>query len=1099
MQILSLIEQLKHHDIRLWLEGEQLHFSAPASGLSEEFRLQIQHNKADIIAFLKQAQKPELAPLVKVDATQYQVLSFAQQRIAFVQALLPDSGVFHLQFAFTIHGKLDTARLEQAINCLIQQHGILRTAYTAQGQIQLAAKNIHLNLHYLDRSPDQQDIQYLLQQENQQMFKLDQGEVFRHVVYQLNEQHHLILLTIHHIAIDYPSMQLLAQQLLTYYQNPELPNKTTWQYPDYAVWQQQQDYQSELAYWQQQLDDLAPLQLANKVDASLSTHAKPIYFTINPEQTTALKQLAKQQKTSLFNVLLAIYSVLLHRFSQQKNFAIGTAVSTRLRSEFEPIIGCFTNLLTIRCEQFDGDFLSHLALISQNSLMALQQQKAPFEQVVRKLNASNQHHTSPLFQTLFSWQEASTNLQTLDDLQIQTVSIDKTSSAYELSLTIQESEQVLQGEFLYRTAVFSDALVASLKTSFIHLINAITANPSSSISQLNCLSKQDLAQQKQWSQTIVKRQELGTVEQYIEQQAAESPAVTAVKFRDQQLSYAQLNNYSNQLAHEIQSSTEQDFVAVFCQRSLYLPVVLLAILKAGKAYLPIDEDTPSQRIASILNDADINLVISDRLLCKHLPTVKHTVLNIDNFNFFETVHGNLAKQEHSSLFNLIYTSGSTGKPKGVLLSHQAMINRLLWMQEQFQLQNHEKVLHKTAISFDVSVWEIFWPLMQGATLVIAPPHSQKSAQELAKIIQQEQIQFVHFVPAMLGEFIDAASQCHSLRAVISSGEALHTYLAQRFLRQLTNTQLYNLYGPTEAAIDVSFYHCQLNDNQTPIGKPIANTELYICDAQQNLLPTGAVGEIIICGRNLAEGYLHGDEQQRFIQHPLYPEQRAYRSGDLGYFDENGLLHFVGRKDNQVKIRGFRIELNEIAQQLATHPDISDCHIAIEHLSSTDTRIIAYYISNKNEIPSQTLRLFLQNLLPSYMLPNHFVKVSRWPVNKNGKIATHLLSKDWQQTSHNNTLYPRDELEHAIYSIWADLLGVKNFGIEDDFFSLGGHSLLASQALTRIQQHFAVHIPLVEIFNQPTIANIAAAVRKQQEQKALIIDGPLQDGEQEFHL
>lgn len=1099
MQILPLIEQLKHHDIRLWLEGEQLHFSAPASGLSEEYRQQIQQHKPALIAFLKQAQQPELAPLVKVDATQYQVLSFAQQRIAFVQALLPDSDVFHLQFAFVIQGKLDTARLEQAINCLIQQHGILRTAYTAQGQIQLAARKIQLNLHRLNRPPKQQQIQRLLQQESQQMFRLEQGEVFRHVVYQLNEQQHLVLLTIHHIAIDYSSMQLLAQQLLAYYHNPALPNETTWQYPDYAVWQQQLDYQTELAYWQQQLEDLAPLQLANKVDATLSTQAKPIYFTINSEQTAALKQLAKQQNTSLFNVLLAIYSVLLHRFSQQESFAIGTAVSTRPRSEFEPIIGCFTNLLAIRCEQFNGDFLSHLALISQNSLMALQQQNAPFEQVVRQLKASNQHHTSPLFQTLFSWQEANTHLQTLDDLQIQAISIDKTSSAYELSLTMQECEQVLQGELLYRTAVFSDALVQSLKASFIQLVQAIIANPSLPIKQLNCLSEYDLAKQKQWNQTTVKRQELSTVQQYIEQQAAENPAAIAVKFKVQQLSYAQLNNYANQLAREIQSSTEQAFVAVFCQRSLFLPVVLLAILKAGKAYLPIDEDTPSQRITSILNDANIDLVISDSLLCKHLPTAKSTTINIDSFNFAEAPYDNLPKQEQGSLFNLIYTSGSTGKPKGVLLSHQAIINRLLWMQEQFQLQNHEKVLHKTAISFDVSVWEIFWPLMQGATLVIAPPHSQKSAQELAEIIQQEQVQFIHFVPAMLGEFIDAASCCHSLRTVISSGEALPTHLAQRFLSQLPNIQLYNLYGPTEAAIDVSYYQCQLNDSQTPIGKPIANTELYICDAQQNLLPTGAIGEIVICGSNLAEGYLHGDKQRNFIQHPLYPEQRAYRSGDLGYFDENGLLHFIGRKDSQVKIRGFRIELNEIAQQLAKHPDVSDCYIAAEQLSNTDTRIIAYYISDKEAIASQALRLFLQNLLPSYMLPNHFVKVHQWPVNKNGKILAHLLSKAWQNAASSDFVAPSNETEQVIYTIWAELLALENFGINDDFFSLGGHSLLASQALTKIQQHFAVNIPLVEIFNQPTIANVAAAVRRQQEQKALIIDGPLQDSEQEFHL
>lgn len=1100
MQILSLIQQLEKSDIRLWLEGEQLHFSAPEQGLSEELRQQIQQQKPAIIRFLQQAQSVVTAPLNKQNPWQYHPLSFAQQRIAFVQHLLPDSDVFHLQFAFELQGQLNTQRLESAINRLLQQHGILTTQYNIHGQRKINARPIQLNLQQTSNLIDTKKLQLLLRQENQAAFRLDQGEVFRHRLYQFTQEHHILLLTVHHIAIDYPSMQLLAQQLLLFYQQPEQKLKEEWAYCDYVVWQHAQNYDNELSYWQNQLAGIPALQL-RQAGASLSPQADSLKFQINPQQTLILKQFATQQNTSLFNLLMAAYSVILHRFSQQELFAIGTTVSTRPRSEFEPLIGCFTNLLAIRCEHFEGSFYDHLQYIKATIVEALQHQNAPFEQVVRLLDVSNQHHTSPLFQAIFNWQESTAAIsQRIDKLTIKPLHVEKLSSTYDLSLNMQEFNGVLQGEWLFRTAIYSAEFIQAIHDAFIQLLQGLPKQAEQPIRALSLLNETDRSKQlQQWNQTDLQRNELPFLQQYIEQQALDFPEHTAVIFEQQTLSYQQLNEQANQLAAYIQQHTSQTYVAVYCQRSLLLPVVLLAILKAGKAYLPIDEETPQQRITEILHDAGVDLLITQSPLTSHLESSCCEQLIIDQFQL-DDKPSSLAETaiKEQPLFNLIYTSGSTGKPKGVLLSHQAIINRLLWMQETFDLQKHDKVLHKASIGFDVSVWEIFWPLMQGATLVLASPQAQKSAASIASLIRQHKIQFAHFVPSMLPFFIQQASDCYSLRAVIASGEVLHTHIANDFLQQLPFCQLYNLYGPTEAAIDVSFYRCFADDQNTPIGKPISNVQLYICDQHQQLLPIGAIGEIIIAGRCLAEGYLHEHESHHFIQHPFIAKHRAYRSGDLGYFDEEGNIHFVGRKDKQVKLRGYRIELNEVITHLGKHPDIKDCHVMIQNEAANNQLLLAYYISERKDLSSQALRYFLQKSLPSYMIPNHFVKVDTWPVNNNGKLAEHLLER-WQLNAITKATAPRNDTEQVIYTIWSELLAVENFGIYEDFFSLGGHSLLASQALTQIEQHFTVSIPLVEIFNQATIANIAAVVRKQQEQKALIIDGPLEDGEQEFHL
>lgn len=1097
--MLELLEQLQQQDIRLWLEQGQLRFSAPSSGLSAELRDQIRQHKTEIIAFLQQSQSAT-TPITVVDIEKPQPLSFAQQRLWFLQQLEPDNTALNLPFALTLQGKIDLERLNAAINQLLQQHSILRTAYyqNAQGLWQqvLAYQPFQLTVESIAEN----DLSHYLQQLNQQPFKLQQGEVFRCRLLQQSATQAVLFFSVHHIATDGWSMQLMAQQILQLYQ--QRPITPSLQYQDFAVWQQQQDYSATLAYWKQQLADIPALQLPSRSQANSTQQGASLAFQLNIEQTNALKALAKQENVSLFILLMAIFSCLLHRYSQQSLFSIGSPVAGRNQPQLENVLGCFINLIAIRCEHQEQSFSDYLASLRTTILQALNHQDAPFEQVVQQLQNQRGLNQSPIFQVLFSLQNPQTlTAEVLPSLQIEALPLDKQTALYDIHLNIQEWQGQLLAEFTYRTASFSETFIANLAQSMQQIVTAILSDKQQLVSRLPCTSDYDQQLQLNWQQTYRQRQELPTVQQYIEQQALLHGERIAVRFGNQQLSYTQLNQAANQLAHWLLLQPQKPFIGVHLQRSLQLPICLLAILKAGRAYLPIEHDFPAQRIRDILHDADLDLLLSDDAsLQLNLPQLR--LINPTQLILTQQSLANPDIQPNQSLFNLIYTSGSTGKPKGVLLSHHAMINRLLWMQEQYPLSEQDRVLHKTSISFDVSVWEIFWPLMQGACVVLAEPEQHKNPAVLLQTITEQRITHVHFVPSMLMLFLQYAQPetCQTLKQIICSGETLTPTLARQCLAQLPSVKLANLYGPTEAAIDISYHDCLPNELETPIGRPIANNQIFLLDQQGQLLPIGAVGEIVLSGRNLADGYLHETAHSGFIEHPLFAGERAYRTGDLGRFDEQGNLYFLGRKDQQVKIRGFRVELSEIAFHLQQHPLIQDALVTAQTSQSGDLRIVAYFIGRKPSLSTETLREFLQKTLPSYMLPNYFIQIEQWPLTNNDKIARHLLPSIEQYSPyHAEFMAPRDTIEQAVADIWQDLLGIKDISVNDNFFSLGGHSLLASMAVSRMQEHFSVTIPLAEIFVEPTIANAAMLIRALQSEKQLLIDGPLQQGEHEIHL
>jgi amino acid adenylation domain-containing protein len=633
--------------------------------------------------------------------------------------------------------------------------------------------------------------------------------------------------------------------------------------------------------------------------------------------------------------------------------------------------------------------------------------------------------------------------------------------------------------------------------NFQHLIDCVIAHPQQAVGTLDFVSARDKHQQlHEWNKTGRPRDTQGLIAGLFETQAIKTPDAIAVRYKNRQLSYQKLNEQANQLAHFLIAKGIQPgtLLGVFLERSLQLPVTLLAILKAGAVYVPLDLSFPEERLNTIVRDARLQWVITSRYLSLWKFPAALQVIDIEQSSQWLALDNHtpaITPAGSKPLLNVIYTSGSSGQPKGVMVSQAAIVNRLLWMQESFPLQAHDRVLHKTPYSFDVSVWEIFWPLITGAQLIIAEPQGHKNPAYLRDIIHREKISILHFVPSMLSVFLqtDAPGKCASLKEVFCSGEVLSLALAKHFYTQLPNATLVNLYGPTEAAIDVSCYTCSKESLNVPIGKAISNTQLYVLDQKQNLLPIGAVGEITIGGAGLAEGYIHQTEltAQAFIDNPFQPGTRLYKTGDLGRFDHEGQLHFIGRADQQIKVRGFRVEPGEIESQLNRHPAIRETLIVANALDNNDHQIIAYYIA-KAAVDASSLRHYLTALLPSFMIPNAFVEMTAWPLTNNGKIDRNALPNPDRESLHTQPFVPpRNSLEESIARIWSELLNIERIGIYDNFFELGGHSLLATLAITRMQNTFNVKIPLSQIFREPTVANFAQAILLAQQTQSLLIN------------
>lgn len=1031
--------------------------------------------------------------------------SFAQRRLWILDKLQPGNPAYNIPLPMRFRGKLDTKVFERVFNEIVRRHESLRTRFssTTETPVQIVEPFSQFTLPIVDLAHLPQDerepaARKLGNQDAHQPFDLSQAPLWRAQLLRLAEEDHVLLLNLHHIVTDAWSLSVLLREIVQIYKAfsagqdsplPELPI----QYADYCLWQsehlQGEVLERQLAYWKKHLAGApALLELpTDRVRPPVQTYnGTRTVVHLGKELSESLVELSRRQGVTLFMTLLAGFNVLLHRYSGQEDIVVGTPVANRNSTEVEKLIGFFVNTVALRVDLSGNPrFSEFLKQVREVSLAAFSHQDVPFEKVVEDLMPERNLGHSPLFQTVFALQNIRLDPWALPELEFSSIDLDSGHSKFELALTLANSDQGIWGRVEYNTDLFEEQTIKRMMAHLQQLLSSVCVAPEQRVRAIPLLSAAERSQLGAWNSTSV---DYGfrCVHELIEQQAKESPSAIAVRFEGEQLSYQELNERANQLAHylKVQGVGPEVLVGILMERSLELVVSLLAVLKAGGAYVPLDPEYPPARLKFMLADAGVAVLLTQARLLGEVESGPARVVCVDN------EWGEIGKQSSENpastvsaenLAYVIYTSGSTGQPKGAMNTHGGIANRLVWMQETYSLQDDDVVLQKTPFSFDVSVWEFFWPLLAGARLVVARPGAHRDPVYLRDLIIAQRVTTMHFVPSMLSAVMEepGIEECCSLRRVICSGEALPFSLQERFFARFDAVELHNLYGPTEAAIDVTFWACERDSQRrsVPIGRPIANTQVYVLDEELEPVPVGVAGELYLGGVGLARGYWQqsGLTAARFVPNPFGESgERLYRTGDSVRYLAAGELEFLGRLDSQVKLRGYRIELGEIDAVLGSHQAISECVTAVQDGQARDKRIVSYIVPANGQVETADLRSYLRERLPEYMVPSTFVTLERLPRTPSGKIDRRGLPAPDMAQRDMTLPYtePSSELERRLAQIWREVLKLEKVGLDDNFFDLGGHSLLLVQVHARLREELGLELSAIDLFKYPTIGSLA---------------------------
>ncbi|WP_369986956.1 amino acid adenylation domain-containing protein [Pseudomonas xanthosomatis] len=1029
-----------------------------------------------------------------------QVLSYAQKRMWVLWRLDPQGAAYNLPGAVRLRGALDRSALEQAFADLVARHATLRTVFVDQGQGEVglteareALRIEHQDLQALAADAREAQVQASAREQVFAPFDLGQGPLLRVQVLRLEAEHHVLLLTLHHIVSDGWSMNVLIDEFSRCYaaraagRTPELAALPV-QYADYALWQRSWleagEQARQLQWWRDTLGASQPtleLPLDHPRPALPSYRGQRHELSLPAPLVERLRQFTRAQQLTPFMVLLGAFAVLLQRYSGQPDVRIGTPIANRNRNEVEGLIGCFVNTQVLRV-QVDPQQSVHalLAAVKAMALGAQAHQELPFEQLVEALDLPRGGGHTPLFQVMYNHQPQVADISEVsvgDGLTLQAMQPASRTTQFDLTLDTYEQGGQLRAALTYASDLFEAASIERMGQHWTALLQAMLADPQQAVGNLSMLEQQELQVLEQWNHTFTEYDLALQVHQRFEQQVLRQPEAPALKFADQQLSYAELNRRANQLAHLLiaRGVGPDVLVGVAAERSPEMVVALLAILKAGGAYVPLDPEYPRERLAYMLDDSGVQLLLTQRRLLAGLPAEGVQCLLLDELALDgQPAHNPQVAVDGEGLAYVIYTSGSTGKPKGAGNRHTALVNRLCWMQQAYRLTPADTVLQKTPFSFDVSVWEFFWPLIEGARLVLAAPGEHRDPARLVALIEAEQVSTLHFVPSMLQAFLQdpGVARCTSLRRIVCSGEALPVDAQQQVLARLPWAGLYNLYGPTEAAIDVTHWTCvDEGRDSVPIGRPIANLACHVLDASLEPVPAGVLGELYLAGEGLARGYHRrpGLTAERFVASPFVAGERMYRTGDLARYRADGVIEYAGRLDHQVKLRGLRIELGEIEARLLEHEWVREAVV----LAEDGKRLLGYVVLTQAHAGwQQVLAAHLGGQLPEYMVPSQWLALESMPLSPNGKLERRALPQ-MQAAAQADYVAPQGELEQALAQIWAQVLQVAQVGREDNFFELGGDSIIAIQLANRARQAGIAFSPR-ELFQHQTVHSLALA-------------------------
>ncbi len=1055
-------------------------------------------------------------------------LSFAQQRLWFLEQLEGEHAAYNIPFGFRLKGEFQSSVFERCLNEIVRRHEILRTSFqTVDGQpvkqilpeltVTLAARD----LRDAEMQQHESHVREFIRQEAYKPFQLDQCPLFCLHLFHTQAAEHLFVMTIHHIIYDGWSIGVFMQELSALYNAfvqdapsplPELPI----QYADFAYWQRDRmkgkTLEQELEYWRQQLAgplptlDL-PLDFARSPQQTFSgAHYR---FQLSAELSANLKAVCRQQKCSLYMLLLAAFKVLLFRYSGQEDMVVGSPIANRTRSELEGLIGFFVNTLVLRTDlSGNPTFRELLARVRKMTLEAHEHQHTPFDMLVAELQPERRLNRQALFQVLFVLQNAPMQIMQFAGIKAEPLVLEEERVKFDLAFELTDATKSISGTIMYNTALFAPETARRMAKHFQTLLQRVVPAFELPISELPILTNEEEQQiLVDWNRTHADYATDACLHSLFEQQATRSPESIAVVFQDQRLTYRELDHRANQLArYLIRHGIGPDIpVGVCTQRSLEMVVALLGTLKAGGAYVPIDPGYPGDRVVFMLKDSQAPVLLTQAVVAETLTEQHARIVCLDRD--WPIIAGEPADSggsgvEPGHLAYIMYTSGSTGKPKGVMIPHRAICNHMAWMQHQFPLTPDDRVLQKTPFSFDASVWEFYAPLLTGGTLVMARPGGHQDLDYLFNVMVEHHITIVQFVPSLLRLLLDEGGleRCKALKRLFCGGEALGPDLARRFFAIHPTAQLVNLYGPTEVAIDSVFLQLERDrkyGQNIPIGRPIANIRTYILDQHEHAVPVGVPGELHLGGAGLARGYWQRSEltDEKFIPnpfrgtHPPAPSLgkrwgiesgngKLYKTGDLARYLPDGNIEFLGRIDHQVKIRGFRIELGEIEALLNAYPAIRENVVVAQPDDSGSRRLVAYFTQHVGEKAAVSdLRDYLSCELPDYMVPSAFVLLDELPLTPNGKVDRRALPEaDFSASDMPDAfIAPRTETERRIAEIWANVIGREQVGIHENFFEIGGHSLLAMQVVSQLSKALDRAVSVKDLFLNPTIAELSNVV------------------------
>jgi amino acid adenylation domain-containing protein len=1110
--LVQFISDIRSAGVALTIDGDRIVVNAPKGAITPAMRDELIVRKPEIVAFLSSVAASS-SITNQTSALVALPLSRSQRRLWFMSQLYPENPVYNIVLGLKITGALDLAALERVFHSLLERHEALRTSFYEDNGDPLSKVNESsgwssdfIDMSDLSEAQASEEAMRVARDEARKPFALESAPLFRVTTFRISEQHHLLLLVVHHIVADGWSLGVLAKEFTEFYdafttgRQPALI-PISFQYRDYVRWEQGLGEESaalQMSYWMEQLGGSLPvleLPADYRRPAVQAFDGRRVAIDIDANLAKQIKDLCRTTATTPFMVLLAAFNVLVSRYTGLEDILIGGPTSNRQRQEVAPLIGFFVNNLVFRTD-ISGNprFVDFLARVKETALSAYAHQDMPFDLLVEKIAPDRGLGHSALVQVMFTLQNVPMSDIVLPGLTVRPVQIDPGIARSDLTIEIWPQKDGFRCDFEYSSDLFEESTIRQMQSNFIRLLQSAVSQPETKVTDLALLSDSEYQLiVRDWNNTAAAMPPYTSLPEWFRARVAISPEAIAIEMANTLLTYGELDSASDHLARIIRSRGIAcgSVVGIYLQRSPQMVIALLAVLKAGAAYLPVDPLLPAERIEFLLNDAQVPLILTQSELSEVLPVSNAVVLSMDKIvdepaSIPESIE-NYPKAEDVAY--LIYTSGSTGAPKGTKIPHRALVNLLASMLNEPGLSSSDTLVAITTLSFDIAGLEVFGPLVCGAKLVIASREQAVDPMLLAQLLDRTSATVMQATPSTWRMLIESGWMGATSLRMWCGGEALPADLAENLLSR--GRELWNLYGPTETTIWSAAHRVKSGEDPILIGRPIGNTTMYILDVGQQPVPIGVPGELYIGGEGVALGYWNREEltASRFVDDPFFTfsGRKMYRTGDLARFHKNGQLQLLGRVDHQVKLRGHRIELGEVEVVLERHPNVIQAVVSITGEGS-EQQLIAYVKYSDDGVDASSIRNWLQEKLPEYMVPSLWVALTEIPLTPNGKVDRKRLPAPSSSTHpvRSAGLSPRNQIEANLAAIWGEVLGLQQVGVRDNFFDLGGHSLRLIRVHSKIREIVDCEVAVIDLFRYPTIESLASwlASKGQQMEKVM---------------